>query len=103
MDALPAVAEMVEAGASVGGGDRASVIAATVAALEIAGEAEGLPFDVAREVRLRFDEGGDVTVTLVDDAGTESAATVAANDLAAFFAAANDDTEGERPSLPPAA
>lgn len=103
MDALPAVAEMVEAGALVGGGDRASVIAATIAALDLAGEAEELAFDKAREVRLRFDDNGDVTVTLVDDAGSESAAIVAAADLAAMFAKAADAEGAERPSMPPPA
>lgn len=103
MDALPALAEMVEAGATVEGDDRNSVLAAIIAAVDLAGEAEELPFAAAREVRLRFDDNGDVMVTVVDDGGAETAATVAASDLQRFFSEAEGAEETERPSMPPPA
>lgn len=97
MDAAPALAEMVEAGASLGGGDRPSVIAACIAALEIAGESEGLPFDAAAEVHLRFKASGEVVVAVMDGSATEHAVTVSADAMAALFEMASQ----ERDSIPP--
>ncbi len=111
----PALAELVEQGATAEGDDRNSVAAAAMLAIDLAGDA--LPIDKARCVALCFDDDGDVQVHVVEDGAAErvraalqgdgvTAATVAAADVAKAFAEAAE-VEGElhdqnRASMPPA-
>lgn len=66
MDALPALAEMVEAGATAAGDDKNSVAAAAMLAIDLAVEG-GVEIESARMVVIDFDESGDVSVYSVPD------------------------------------
>jgi hypothetical protein len=123
MDSLPAVAELVEQGATVEGDDKASVIAAASIALDLAAESdEGLDVSVARMVAVEFLEDGDVIVHAVTDEGSDAvraalkgadvqSVTVAAADIEEVFAEArkieagedegdDEESKGDAPSRP---
>lgn len=116
MDVLPAVAELVEQGASPEGDDKNSVIAAASIALDLAAESEGgLDVSAARIVLVEFLDGGDVIAHAVEESAAErvreclkgdgvKAVTVAAADIEQVFADAREieASMGEdRESVPP--
>lgn len=118
MDVLPAVAELVEQGASPSGDDKNSVIAAASIALDLAAESEGgLDVSTARIVVVEFLDGGDVIAHAVEESAAErvreclkgdgvKAVTVAASDIEEVFAEARkiesgEDEGEERESVPP--
>lgn len=118
MDVLPAVAELVEQGASPEGDDKNSVIAAASIALDLAAESEGgLDVSTARIVVVEFLDGGDVIAHAVEESAAErvreclkgegvKAVTVAASDIEEVFAEARkiesgEDEGEERESVPP--
>jgi len=118
MDSLPAVAELVEQGATSAGDDKNSVIAAAAIAIDLAVESEGgIDVSGARFVVVEFDDSGDVIVHAVDESAAEKvreclkgdgvkAAAVAAKDIEETFAEARkiengEDERAERESLPP--
>lgn len=118
MDAMPALAEMVEAGATAAGDDKNSVAAAAMLAIDLAVEG-GVKIESARMVVIDFAENGDVSVYAVTDAasakvrealsgdGIESGTVAAADMEKAFDDAAEiegregESDEDERPSVPP--
>lgn len=115
MDALPALAEMVEAGASAEGDDKNSVAAAAMLAVDLATEA-GMKIELARMLVVDFSEDGDIVVHAVHDEsakalrdvvakmdakGMESGTVAAADIEKAFEDASEEEEEGERPSMPP--
>ena len=119
MDVLPAVAELVEQGASPEGDDKNSVLAAASIALDLAAESEGgLDVSTARIVVVEFLDGGDVIAHAVEESAAErvreclkgdgvKAVTVAASDIEEVFAEARKIESGmsdegeERESVPP--
>lgn len=119
MDVLPAVAELVEQGATPEGDDKNSVIAAAGIAIDLAAESEGgVDVSKARIVAVEFLDDGDVIVHAVEDSAAAKvreclagdgikAVTVAAADIEGVFAEAkaieaNMGGEGEeRESVPP--
>lgn len=106
MDAAPAVAELVEAGATVEGDDIPSIMAATLAALDIALEQGAVAVGEARILALRFEDDGSVIVSALSD---EAAAAIAPNlegegitsakveaeKIAEYIAQYGDEAEGE--------
>ena len=122
MDFLPAVAELVEQGATPSGDDKNSINAAAGIAIDLAAESEdGLDVSVARILVVEFVDDGDVIVTTVDDSAAAKvreclkgdgikAVAVAAKDIEEVFAEARkiemgegDDEGDDRPSVPPPA
>lgn len=118
MDALPALAEMVEAGASAEGDDKNSVAAAAMLAVDLATEA-GMKVELARMLVIDFAENGDIVLHAVHDESAKAlrdvvakmdakgleSGTVAAADIEKAFEDASEEEEeeeeGERPSVPP--
>ena len=116
MDALPALAEMVEAGASAEGDDKNSVAAAAMLAVDLAAEA-GMKIELARMLVVDFAENGDIVLHAVHDDASKAlrdavakidgksveSGTVAAADIEKAFedASEEEEEEGERPSMPP--
>lgn len=112
----PALAELVEQGASAEGSDTSSVAAAVMLAVDLA--AEEIDFSAHRIVAVCFEDNGDVQVYGVPDAKAAAvkaalavegidAGTIAAEDLQrAFDEAAESDVaehEAKAPSVPPPA
>lgn len=118
MDALPALAEMVEQGATAEGDDKNSVASAAMLVIDLATEG-GLPIEKARCVVLDFDDNGDVSVSVVEDSaaprvrecltgdgvtsGTVSAADIekAFEDAAEIEGRMGGEDGEDRPSTPP--
>ena len=107
MDALPAVAELVEQGATAKGDDTNSVIAAASIAIDLAAESDdGLDVSTARMVVIEFIDDGDVIVCAVQDTAADAvratlkgegveSVSVAAADIEDVFAEARRIEEGE--------
>lgn len=118
MDVLPAVAELVEQGATPSGDDKNSVIAAASIAMDLAAESDGgVDVSAARMIVVEFTDDGDMIVHAVDDSAAEKAreclkgdgvkaVSVAAKDIEEVFAEARKIEAGigeERESVPPPA
>lgn len=100
-----AVQQRVSEGATVEGGDVASVVAATIAALDTA--ASKLPLESARAVVVVFADDGAATVHALDDKAASALAleggeAVTADAIRGYLAATDSaEDEPERGSLPP--
>lgn len=112
----PALAELVEQGASAEGNDTSSVAAAVMLAVDLA--AEEIDFSAHRIVAVCFEDDGSVEVYGVPDAAAAAvkaalavddidSGTIAAADLERAFAEATEsevaEHEGKAPSMPPPA
>ena len=108
----PALAELVEQGATAEGDDTSSVAAAVMLAVDLA--AEEMDFSKAHIVALHFADDGSVNVYSVPEAKVEAvkaalavdgieSGTIAAEDLKRAFDEAEEVEDSERESIPPPA